>query len=126
MSNGSVLNRGDSPKKEPEMPNYNIRVLTPKLCQVRGYPVSCPELPYFHLFVHRPYGQDHGWNISEAKTGVAMIEDCFGTRKQTMDMLRIKLLGMTAKGIDPKLVTQLVIDGQVAKYGIANKEAKHE
>lgn len=54
--------------------------------EVKGYPLSMPELNGVNIFAHHPYIESPAeympyWNISEVKTGVALITYCEGTKQ---------------------------------------------
>lgn len=88
--------------------------------EVRGYPVSIPNLEGVELFIHRPYGGSlNQWNISEMKSGLALISYCEGTRKQVVDALKAKLAGVKTDNIS--LLLKTMIYKHIAEFGVANK-----
>ncbi len=97
----------------------------PRLEEVRGFPVTIPWLKGVTLFAHHPYVVDASsdtqdrWNISEAKSGLALITYSWGTKKQAVDALMAKLVSVKSANISKWL--KEMIDKNVKEYGVANK-----
>lgn len=91
--------------------------------EIRGYPIYLPELTDIKLFIHRPYPLSAGenrWNISEMKTGLALIAHCQGTKKQAIEALKSKLATIKTDNISERL--KRMIDKHIKEFGVANKE----